>query len=369
MELAEEHKSKEISILTSENSKPKSKKLEVQQYFLEAENNDNKEDIIEVQDGNMSCGMTCLVFLILIVIGISILFIKCYIDTSRIQYILFLIFIVFISGFCIVSILKNCSKKHIFSKDIQKNRFYVKKVNFLNRSIIEINSSLGNYYIQCKKEIINFKDKKGSHSHTKYKLYLYNLLIDTSEYDLDTSNVKKVPLKLIHIFSISLFGQNPEYDLEAKLNNFICTKNFNDPYSFDIGAYMGNNENNGSFLFQRVKYIKYSDNFFTFYFSNSKTNPEIIYGAIRLDFIYSEKFDRIFIGIVKSDLISYVKTFEFYMNNIDKFILQKFSNYENGYNLKVMFKDKQIQDIWPIPKRQEDLEGLVYILNERLNNE
>ena len=34
-----------------------------------------------------------------------------------------------------------------------------------------------------------------------------------------------------------------------------------------------------------------------------------------------------------------------------------------------MFKDKQIQDIWPIEKKtQEDLEGLVYLLNERLNN-
>ena len=134
---------------------------------------------------------------------------------------------------------------------------------------------------------------------------------------------------------------------------------------------MGKNEYNGLFPFSRVrvKYIKYSDHFFTFYFDKSKTSPEIIYGVIRLDFIYSENFDRIFIGIVKSDLISYVKTFEFYMNNIDKFILQKFPNFKDGYDLKVMFKDKQIQDIWPIEKMtQEDLEGLVYLLNERLNN-
>ena len=32
-----------------------------------------------------------------------------------------------------------------------------------------------------------------------------------------------------------------------------------------------------------------------------------------------------------------------------------------------MFKDKQIQDIWPlINKDQYDLEGLVYLLNEKL---
>ena len=54
------------------------------------------------------------------------------------------------------------------------------------------------------------------------------------------------------------------------------------------------------------------------------------------------------------------------MNNIDKFILQNFEN-NTGFYLKVMFKDKQIQDIWPIKnKYQRDLEGLIYLLNERL---
>ena len=132
---------------------------------------------------------------------------------------------------------------------------------------------------------------------------------------------------------------------------------------------MDKNEFNRFFSNSRVKYIKYSDNFFTFYLDKSKTGPEISNEIIRLDFIYSGNFDRIFIGIVKSDLKSYVKTYEFYMNTIGKFILQKFQNFKDGYDLKVMFKDKQIQDIWPIEKKtQEDLEGLVYLLNERLNN-
>ena len=97
---------------------------------------------------------------------------------------------------------------------------------------------------------------------------------------------------------------------------------------------------------------------------------EDINGVIRIDFIYSENFDRIFIGIVKKDEKSYAKTFEFKMDIIDKFILQKFKNFETGFDLKVMFKDKQMQDIWPIEnKTQEELEGLVYLLNERLNQE
>ena len=56
------------------------------------------------------------------------------------------------------------------------------------------------------------------------------------------------------------------------------------------------------------------------------------------------------------------------MDNIDKFILQNLED-NTGFYLKVIFKDKQIQDIWPIEnKNQFDLEGLIYLLNERLIN-
>ena len=133
---------------------------------------------------------------------------------------------------------------------------------------------------------------------------------------------------------------------------------------------MGDSKLVRSFCFSTPNCFKYCDNFFTFYFKDPKKKPEIINGVIRLDFIYSENFDRIFIGIVKKDLKSYAKTFEFKMDIIDKFILHKFPNFADGYDLKVIFKDKQIQDIWPIEKKsQSDLEGLVYLLNERLNNE
>ena len=56
------------------------------------------------------------------------------------------------------------------------------------------------------------------------------------------------------------------------------------------------------------------------------------------------------------------------MDNIDKFILQNFQD-NTGFYLKVIFKDQQIEDIWPIEnKNQNDLEGLIYLLNERLIN-
>ena len=61
---------------------------------------------------------------------------------------------------------------------------------------------------------------------------------------------------------------------------------------------------------------------------------------------------------------SYVNIFEFQMNNIDRFILTKITN--EKYNLVVIFKNSKRQLICNIKKRHEDLEGLAYLLNEKL---
>ena len=104
MEPVEMPASKEISILTSENSNPKSKKFDVQQYFLEEENNEgnfNREETIVVQNEDMWTGVVCLVFLILIVIGIGIgiQYIIDNMETSRVQYIVLLSIILLLSNF------------------------------------------------------------------------------------------------------------------------------------------------------------------------------------------------------------------------------------------------------------------------------
>ena len=47
---------------------------------------------------------------------------------------------------------------------------------------------------------------------------------------------------------------------------------------------------------------------------------------IRIDCIYSKSFDRIFIGLVRYSKSRYLKTFEFQMNNINRFIHYKLVN-------------------------------------------
>ena len=94
-----------------------------------------------------------------------------------------------------------------------------------------------------------------------------------------------------------------------------------------------------------------------------KAKKENIY---RIDIIYSKNFDRMFIGLVKYTKTSYVNIFEFQMNNINRFILENIGH--DNYNLKVIFKNNDSHLICSIKKSQEELEGLAFLLNERLIN-
>ena len=90
-----------------------------------------------------------------------------------------------------------------------------------------------------------------------------------------------------------------------------------------------------SILYIRYKWVKYY-----------KEN------ICRIDIIYSKDFDRIFIGLVKYTQTSYVNTFEFQMNNIDRFILERAGT--QSYNLKAVFKTGEKQLICNIKRSEKD---------------
>ena len=96
-------------------------------------------------------------------------------------------------------------------------------------------------------------------------------MIHQKKINLDITNIKEVPIKFIYIFYISLSGFNSLNQLENKLNNFICTKKINNPFSFDINAYMNISgkkkikyiyENNKMYIIHDC--IKFSDYFLLF---------------------------------------------------------------------------------------------------------
>lgn len=85
--------------------------------------------------------------------------------------------------------------------------------------------------------------------------------------------------------------------------------------------------------------------------------------SLRIDIIYSFNFDKIFIGTSYNDAKEYWKTFELFINEIDRFILKKNRINEIGFHLCVISKGNTSRELCYIEDRQEELEGLIYILN------
>ena len=94
---------------------------------------------------------------------------------------------------------------------------------------------------------------------------------------------------------------------------------------------------------------------------------------LRVDVIYSNDFDRIFIGALNNEEnkvdCTYQSSAVFNINDISKFVLQKISIKEDGFHLSAIYKGSNInKEICYIKDSQLELEGLIYILNKRINN-
>ena len=87
--------------------------------------------------------------------------------------------------------------------------------------------------------------------------------------------------------------------------------------------------------------------------------------SLRIDIIYSFNFDKIFIGASYNDKEIYIITSEFFINEIDRFILKKNIINEIGFHLCAISKGNTSRELCYIEDSQEELEGLVYILNEK----
>ena len=88
----------------------------------------------------------------------------------------------------------------------------------------------------------------------------------------------------------------------------------------------------------------------------------------RVDFIYSNNYDKIFIGVLESDdvLMSYAIQNEFNINDIDRFVFQKNDVNEEGFHLRALYRGvNQIHELCHIKNSQNDLEGLTFILNDK----
>ena len=299
------------------------------------------------------------------------------------------------------------NNKLVITKDESNNKVYIKVINYLcfpkKTIILDIENT--HFYASCE------SDPEVNNNIT---LIIINDHKNLRDIDLDTSNIRKKPAKFYYFFQNLNTGKDSSIQFTEKINNFINPNKIN--------QYPLNMERNLNHFCCKIYLrdsIKFSDNFYTFNLDYSCFYPckysffiflniiiiiisinllidksfedQIkiigllllpgvniillllykcfeIFKFLRIDCIYSKNFDRIFIGLVKLNEASYVKTFEYQINDIDKFILQRQAN-DNIINfiLTVIFKNDESQNICIINNiNRENLEELAYFLNERI---
>ena len=291
-------------------------------------------------------------------------------------------------------------------------------------------------YICCKEGIKFEFDLESSNfsvilSNQKYILFIINNFKNKKEIDLNTSNIRNMPLKFLYYFqNINVNKFNGQNQLIKILNDFVgLPKNQENPLNFDINAYIHKQQPNNN-QYNYKKYIKLNDNFFTYYnnnpikkndndsigclikiislimrfyllssisaiLDNSVEFPLLFFGlsmfyfmlfgmgfgiykiccnsknkdkCLRIDIIFSSDFDKIFIGSLNEVENTYINNFVFNINDINRFILQKNNVNDDGFSLIVMLKGNQNKQILYIKDNPLELEGLVYILIEKIVN-
>jgi len=244
-------------------------------------------------------------------------------------------------------------------------------------------------------------------------------IINNSNFDLDSDNIKYKPARLFYILDSVNFNKFCNIEKKFEVNNS------ENPFFFDITKYTSKKNNsleekvqlsNKSFIKKfgehfftlyldfpsniqtfNYEYYLYIVSFFNIlpyifclmtYFNSNKKEfisflPLIIFPIIiwilmyscnkcsahdsRIDFIFSKDFKRIFIGIVNYKLNGYSNTFEYHMDQIERFTVQSEGN--DFSNLNVILKNKKTDLIKRIKSIKScDQEGLEYILNGKINN-
>ena len=260
----------------------------------------------------------------------------------------------------IIIILSCCKSKIILIKNKSNNTL----------TIVE------KYYLCCKKRynlILEYTDFKVIHygsesgpccNHELFTIFALN--INPNEADLDNSNIKNIPFKFLYKFN-NLIGEQRQ--LELDLRNFSGIK-FENKIKDEIDLYVPK-QNKTLIVFSinqfnpiNETFVKISEHFYIFYnyyfLRSSKSNESFE----RLDWIYSNDFDRIFIGVVKNDS-SYVNTFIYNTNAIDKFILEI---RDGKYCFKILLKDGTNTEICRYKREQEkNLNNFIYLINGQIN--
>ena len=400
---------KENLVINSEQNEPQNSNIV--QFSIEGKNQSSKDNNRFVAKFTCNYILVCIFSLLLscpILFGILVTTIVLYI---RIIIILIGVLLELMLLFCF-------NKKIVFLKDASNEKLIIKVINFLCFAKKIIIFDLENIHFNILQNISYSQDGPIPF----YGLLIINDFKNLVGIDLDDSNIKQKPAKYLYYFDNYSLLKYQSLELARQLNYFVGSpRNYKNPLCFNINKYL---KKKRRYHYGSSSYMKFSDHFFIYHllgeFNKSRISGcfplfvaimnciffiiamfllaidnkkirlilvifplvanitfYILYkcltftfdNILRIDCIYSKNFDRIFIGLVKYTKTKYVNTFEYQMDNIDRFILENGGNNRNRiFNLKVVFKNNDIQQIFTLRKKTKaDLEGLIYLLNERLN--
>ena len=281
--------------------------------------------------------------------------------------------------------------KIVLLKDEFNKKIIIEEINCLCYAKKKYNFDLENTHFYIKKKVIYGEDGDD----VNYTLFIINDYKNLVGIDLEKSNIMQKPAKYLCSFENISLGKYNRLGLINHLNDFVGSpRDYKNPLFFNINKHPKKEKINKK---EFSSCIKFSDHFFSYDllggFNPSGNSLLLIipiglitipvfniivyilykfykfkhYNICRIDCIYSKNFDKIFIGFVKYTHTKYVKTFEYKMDDINRFILEKELNNSNTFKLKVLFKNNEKEQIYILNNQtQEDLEGFIYLLNERL---
>ena len=360
-------------------------------------NDDEKLSIKIRNKGNYICIFFVLFYLVFAIIGI----ISSLLDKNDVLSLALTLF--FICVFIIIMIIQLNTKRIELIKDTSNNLLIIKKYNLLNYKKETINLCLENF-------IFDILTDKTNEDNIKYHLLIVDTFKNLCEIDLDSSNILKKPIKIFYLIKNIKYEEN--INKEA-LNRFIgAPPDVKNPI---IELKTGTSIADIDEEFKLKKYIKISENFFSYYFKEpfledstfilflfcvnficiillllyifevDKKN-ELMAGFVicilivfnlififrrverikRMDVVYTKDFKKMFIGLVKYYEKTYKKFFVLDINNIEKFKFEHNQSSNKYFNINVELKNEEVKKICKMENEEDSMNVLLIALNEKI---
>ena len=199
-------------------------------------------------------------------------------------------------------------------------------------------------------------------------LILLNTLKNPGEIDLNQSNIINCPVNLITKYE-TFYGLDGDCnEIQLKIDQFLGQQKYENNIYDEINKYRGQNGSNYLNVQKKIfaPYMKINEYFYTFFYMYST----VIY---RTDFIYSNDFERLFIG--KVSYARYSKTLLINLNEVNTFEMfeeEKSDGDSPSFmsgSLKIIYKNQKTEEIAGICRDKKFyLEKFVLLLNGKLND-